>query len=126
MRILANENFPRGAVEALQTAGHNVAWIRTESPGITDEEVLARAVAEQRVLFTFDKDFGELAYRVGLPSECGVVLFRIRMDSPDQLAERVVNLVASRTDWVGHFSVIDDTKIRIRNLPRSEPTDANP
>ncbi len=126
MRILANENFPRGAVEALQTAGHNVAWIRIESPGITDEEVLARAVAEQRVLFTFDKDFGELAYRVGLPSECGVVLFRIRMDSPDQLAERVVNLVASRTDWVGHFSVIDDTKIRIRNLPRSESTDANP
>jgi predicted nuclease of predicted toxin-antitoxin system len=126
VRILANENFPRGAVEALQTAGHNVAWIRIESPGITDEEVLARAVAEQRVLFTFDKDFGELAYRVGLPSECGVVLFRIRMDSPDQLAERVVNLVASRTDWVGHFSVIDDTKIRIRNLPRSESTDANP
>lgn len=126
MRILANENFPRGAVEALRLAEHDVVWIRTESPGIADEEVLARAMAEQRVLFTFDKDFGELAYRVGLPSECGVVLFRIRMDSPDQVAERVVNLIATRTDWVGHFSVIDDTKIRIRALPGSERSDANP
>jgi predicted nuclease of predicted toxin-antitoxin system len=126
VRILANENFPRGAVEALRFAGHDVVWIRTESPGIADEEVLARAMGEQRVLFTFDKDFGELAYRVGLPSECGVVLFRIRMDSPDQVAERVVNLIATRTDWVGHFSVIDDTKIRIRSLPGSERSDANP
>jgi predicted nuclease of predicted toxin-antitoxin system len=126
VRILANENFPRGAVEALRLAGHDVVWIRTESPGITDEQVLARAVAEQRVLLTFDKDFGELAYRVGLPSECGVVLFRIRMNPPDQVAGRVVDLIASRTDWVGHYSVIDDTKIRIRPLPGSEPSDANP
>jgi hypothetical protein len=55
-----------------------------------------------------------------------VALFRIRMNSPDQVAERVVNLIASRTDWVGHFSVIDDTKIRIRALPGSESSDANP
>lgn len=117
MRILANENFPRAAVEALRRAGHDVVWIRTQSPGISDEEVLGRAVAEQRVLFTFDKDFGELAYRAGLPSDCGVVLFRIGMASPDQVAEHVVNLIASRTDWVGHFSVIEEMKIRIRSLP---------
>lgn len=126
MRILANENFPRSAVEALRSAGHDVVWIRTESPGIADQEVLTRAVTEQRVVFTFDKDFGELAYRVGLPSVCGVVLFRIRMDSPDQVAERVVKLIACRTDWVGHFSIVDDTKIRIRVLPGSETSDANP
>lgn len=126
MRILANENFPRSAVEALRSDGHDVVWIRTESPGITDEEVLSRAVAEQRVLFTFDKDFGELAYRVGLSSACGVVLFRIRMDSPDQGAERIVKLIASRTDWAGHFSVVEDTKIRIRVLPGSEPTETTP
>ncbi|ADV63932.1 hypothetical protein Isop_3372 [Isosphaera pallida ATCC 43644] len=125
MRILANENFPRNAVEALRLAGHDVVWIRMDSPGVTDEEVLARAIAEQRILFTFDKDFGELAYRVGLPSACGVVLFRIPMDSPVQVAERIVNLIATRMDWVGHFSVIDDTKVRIRALPGSQPSDAN-
>jgi hypothetical protein len=39
------------------------------------------------------------------------------MASPDQVAEHVVNLIASRTDWVGHFSVIEEMKIRIRSLP---------
>jgi Domain of unknown function (DUF5615) len=29
MRFLANENFPRSAVEALRADGHDVAWIRT-------------------------------------------------------------------------------------------------
>lgn len=40
MRFLANENFPADAVEALRAAGHDILWIRTEAPGITDPEVL--------------------------------------------------------------------------------------
>ena len=66
MRLLANENFPLRAVEALRLAGEDVVWVRTESPGISDHDVLARAVSEDRVLITFDKDFGELAVRHGL------------------------------------------------------------
>jgi hypothetical protein len=31
------------------------------------------------VLLTFDKDFGELAWHVGLPASSGVVLFRLPM-----------------------------------------------
>jgi predicted nuclease of predicted toxin-antitoxin system len=33
----------------------------TVSPGSSDQEVLALAVREERILLTFDKDFGELA-----------------------------------------------------------------
>jgi hypothetical protein len=29
MRFLANENFPRAAVEALRADGQDVSWIRT-------------------------------------------------------------------------------------------------
>jgi hypothetical protein len=53
MRFLANENIPGDAVAALVAGGHDVAWIRTVSPGSKDEEVLARAVREERVLLTF-------------------------------------------------------------------------
>jgi predicted nuclease of predicted toxin-antitoxin system len=66
MRFLANENFPLDAVEALRHQGHDVVWIRTESPGISDPEVLSRAQTEDRILLTFDKDFGELAFRTKL------------------------------------------------------------
>ncbi len=34
MRILADENFPLVAVEALQQQGHDVLWIRTDTPGV--------------------------------------------------------------------------------------------
>jgi len=45
MRFLANENFPLDAIEALRQNGHDVVWIRVESPGISDSEVLSRAQA---------------------------------------------------------------------------------
>lgn len=50
MRFLANENFPLDAVELLRQNGHDVVWIRVESPGISDSEVLSRAQAENRIL----------------------------------------------------------------------------
>jgi predicted nuclease of predicted toxin-antitoxin system len=36
--------------------------------------VLAWAAREERILLTFDKDFGELARKSNLPPTCGVVL----------------------------------------------------
>jgi len=56
MRVLANENFPREAVEALRSHGHDVAWVRTDSPGSSDEEVIRRAAAEARVLIKLVTD----------------------------------------------------------------------
>lgn len=40
MRLLANENIPLSAVEALRDCGHDVLWIREKSPGVTDIEVM--------------------------------------------------------------------------------------
>ena len=65
MRILANENMPADAVDALRSAGHDVAWVRVDAPGSPDEAVLARAAAEHRLLITFDKDFGDLDFGAG-------------------------------------------------------------
>ena len=115
MRFLADENFPGDAVNALNDLGHEVAWVRREAPGISDREVLARAVRERRIVVTFDKDFGELAWRSRLPASCGVVLFRIplRPGSAGELA----NILVSRDDWAGNFSVIEPGRIRIRSLP---------
>ena len=118
MRFLANENFPGQAVEALRAAGHDVAWIHTDAPGSPDELVLARAAREGSVLLTFDKDFGELAWRTKLPSACGVVLFRVPMPPPDRVGEALCSILTSRDDWPGRFSVIEPGRVRMRDLPR--------
>jgi Domain of unknown function (DUF5615) len=49
MRFLANENFPGAAVTALEAAGHDIVWVRTEAPGVADRDVLAWAAREERV-----------------------------------------------------------------------------
>jgi predicted nuclease of predicted toxin-antitoxin system len=90
MQFLANENFPLDVVEALRSDGHDVAWIRTDAPGSKDPDILHRAVVENRVLLTFDKDFGDLAFQFGLPATCGIVLFRFRASSSATLAIMVV------------------------------------
>jgi predicted nuclease of predicted toxin-antitoxin system len=89
MRFLANENFPAAAVRAIAEAGHDIACVRTSAPGSTDVEVLAWAVRENRILLTFDKDFGELAWRAKLPAASGIILFRIPMPPPDRAGARL-------------------------------------
>lgn len=117
MRLLANENFPLDAVLALRENGHDVAWIREDARGSNDEQVLARGQQEERILITFDKDFGELAFRSKLPATSGMILFRISAPSAQHVAQVAVQAIASRTDWAGHFSVIEDNRIRMTPLP---------
>ncbi len=116
MRLLANENFPLDAVEALRSDGHDVAWIREDSRGISDNKVLLRAQKENRIVVTFDKDFGELAFRSRLPAQSGVILFRITPKSSQYIARVAVQALSSQTDWTGHFSVVEDNRIRMTPL----------
>ena len=112
MRILANENFPGEAVEALRAAGHDVLWVTTNSPGISDREVLAIAVSESRFLMTFDKDFGELAHRSGLPGIPGILLFRVSPSSPSRIAELAVSVLGSGIDLTRRLAVVEENRIR--------------
>ena len=121
MRLLANENVPLEAVEVLRSAGHDIEWIRLLAPGSSDEEVLRRGVSENRVLVTFDKDFGELVFQRRLPSPPGIILFRFALSSPGYAARTSVAALASRTDWVGHFAVIEDARVRMTPLPAGAP-----
>lgn len=116
MRILANENVASEIVDALRRLGHDVAWVASDSAGASDREVLQRAVAEDRIVVTFDKDFGELAFRHGLPMSTGVILLRMRAQDASTLAEIVVTALESRNDWSGHFSVVESRRVRMTPL----------
>lgn len=117
MRLLANENVPGIAVEALRADGHDVAWVRTDAPGSADPDVLARAVSEDRVLITFDKDFADLAFHQRLRATPGIILLRLVASSPEGIARFVVGVLKSRDDWAGHFSVIEIDRVRMVPLP---------
>jgi predicted nuclease of predicted toxin-antitoxin system len=117
MKLLANANFPKLAVVALRDVGHDVLWAHTDMIGAADDVILQRAQDEERLVVTFDKDFGELAFRWGLPASCGVILFRLRTQSPEYVRDRVVETLAERADWTGHFFVVEEHRVRMRPLP---------
>jgi hypothetical protein len=114
MRFLANENFPGTAVAALRASEHDVVWIRTDAPGMSDADVLAWAEREDRILLTFDKDFGELARHAELPETCGVILFRIPMPPAGEVGPDLASAIDARQDWAGHFSVVEHGRVRMR------------
>jgi predicted nuclease of predicted toxin-antitoxin system len=116
MRILADENFPGLSVQELRRLGHDVLWVRTDMPGISDSAVLTLAQDERRLLVTLDKDFGEFTFRLKQPAMYGVILFRMKMTDPRIASVKMANIIESRSDWVGHFSVVEDDRIRMRPL----------
>ncbi|RJF70381.1 hypothetical protein D4Q52_17655 [Rhodopseudomonas palustris] len=115
MRFLADENIPRSLVQSLLDEGHDVVRIGTLAAGASDPTVLELARREGRVVLTFDKDFGELARASKLGSPSGVVLFRLPITPSD--GARLARIVSSRSDWSGHFAVVDSHRVRIKPLP---------
>ena len=61
MKVLLDACVWGRAQIELRSSGHDVVWAGEWESDPGDEEILRRAAAEQRVLVTLDKDFGELA-----------------------------------------------------------------
>jgi len=104
VRILANENLYDPIVEYLRAAGHTVFDTkRTELAGAPDEAVFERAVREQLVIVTMDKDFTR-SLRFP-PAKCGGIV----------VAKLYRMTVAEATaTFQRHFQPLSEDQIRDR------------
>ncbi len=117
MRFLADENVPVGVVEELIAAAHDVECIARLAPGILDGEVLRRAAVEDRILLTFDKDYGDLAHNSNITTmPAGIILVRSPVPRTREACRELALLIAAREGWIGSFSVIEPGRIRRRLL----------
>jgi predicted nuclease of predicted toxin-antitoxin system len=116
MRILADENIEDAVVEWMRAGGHDVKKVGASLPSVKDRQVLAIAVAENRVLITYDRDFGDLVFRQRSMST-GIVLLRF---SASKIAGRIVLLEQHWPDIesssTGTFMVVSDDRVRVRRL----------
>jgi len=104
-------------VRLLRAAGHDVPAIVTDSPGVSDREVLKRAVREERIILTFDRDFGELLFRSRLPSPRGVVYFRHGPATPEEPADSLIRILAiAGLALEGEFTTVEPGQVRQRPL----------
>jgi predicted nuclease of predicted toxin-antitoxin system len=117
VRLLADENIPLESVRALRTAGHDVFAATESAAGATDEVLLERAGAEERLIVTFDRDFGELATRHARAAPAGILLIRIVPRNTDEVTQLLLGLFArSEVRWSAQLSVVDRTHLRQRPL----------
>jgi predicted nuclease of predicted toxin-antitoxin system len=121
MRFLANENIPAASVRALRAADHDVVAAGEVHQGAQDPEILAAASRESRVLLTFDRDYGELIYRRGLPAPAGLIYLRFAPTHPLEGAEVILRLCeVPGLALEGKYTVVDLSRIRQRPLPSEE------
>jgi predicted nuclease of predicted toxin-antitoxin system len=114
-RFLLDENVPLASVHRLRAASHDAVQV---APRETDRLILERGRAEERVVVTFDRDFGFLIFEAGAPIPRGVVYFRSPPANPEAPAEDLLALLQIPGITLdGKFTVVEATRIRQRPLP---------
>lgn len=112
MRFLVDESTGPNVAHWLRGQGHTVFSVYDEARGIDDEAVIQQAFAEDWILITNDKDFGEKVYRERRPHK-GVVLLRLA-------DERAVNKIAVLRQLLQRYAdrladdfvVVTETRVR--------------
>ena len=96
MKIFLDTCVWGGVRLALEVAGHDVVWSGdwSEDPG--DDESLAYAYREGRILVTLDKDFGELAIVYRTPHKGIVRLVNIAARQQATACLRILELYGDK------------------------------
>ena len=115
IKLLADENIPKKTVDTLRQEEIDIVSVAESSPGMNDRTILEQANRDNRVIVTFDKDFGELVFRESL-SVRGLILLRFTPISPNQIAERIQSVLTQVTPIEDKIIVVEEDRIRVTVL----------
>jgi predicted nuclease of predicted toxin-antitoxin system len=114
LRFLVDESTGYLVTNYLLDAGYDAISVVDLFPRVSDKDILAYAVQEDRIVITNDKDFGDLIFFAHLAHR-GVILLRTEEHRPFarwRLLEPAIQRYALRLQ--GAFTVITNEGIRIR------------
>ena len=113
MRFLVDECTGPSVAKWLREQGHEVFSVYDEARGIGDVAILEKAFAENWILITNDKDFGERVFADRLPHH-GVVLLRLTDERAAAKIIVVAQLIANHGERLAErFTVATETAVRI-------------
>lgn len=116
MRLLCDANIGSIIACAATMAGHDVARAIYAVPSAPDEQVLAFAVAERRVLITCDHDFGDLIFFKGHAAPPAVIYIRFEPEDVREIVPRLLPLLEIEA-LRDHMTVLDERQVRRRPFP---------
>lgn len=100
---------------SLAAQGHDVLSALERDPRAADEELLALAMAERRVLVTEDKDFGELVFVRRLPHPCIIRFVGMTVAEKVTAVQELIEQHAEAMSE-GALIVVTPRRVRIRHL----------
>jgi predicted nuclease of predicted toxin-antitoxin system len=119
MRFLVDMNLATEVAVRLRAQGHDAVHLRELGlQDLGDEAVLAKAMAERRVVLTFDLDFADIATAAG-GARVAVILFRLRSAQTTRIIDRLGQVLTSagRALEKGAVVIVEEGRVRIRRLP---------
>ena len=112
MRFLVDECTGPAVARWLRAQQHDVFSVYEDARGIDDDEVVQKAFAENRILITNDKDFGEKIYRERRPHK-GVILLRLGDERAANKIETLRRLLENYADQLANqFVVVTEGTVR--------------
>jgi predicted nuclease of predicted toxin-antitoxin system len=106
-------------VDALRATNHEAVHLRDEGLiRLPDPKIAAKAVAEGRIVLTFDLDFGDILATAGSEGP-SVVIFRLRDQTPAAVNPRLFRVIAECAEELtsGAIVIVEDERFRVRRLP---------
>jgi predicted nuclease of predicted toxin-antitoxin system len=99
---------------------------------LLDPAILEKARQEERLVLTFDLDFGELL-ATGVHALPSVILLRMRDQTPSSVTSRLLEVLSERSGELiaGAIIIVQDARYRVRRLPirpteGGSPAEGNP
>lgn len=112
MKFLVDECTGPAVARSLREQGYDVYSVFDSARGMSDADILHKAVEEVRILITNDKDFGESVFR-DHRAHCGLILLRLD-DETSTIKIAVINrlLETYGPQIQGRFVVVTEERVR--------------
>ena len=112
MRFLVDECTGPAVARWLRQQNHDVFSVYEQARGMEDDRIIQKAFAENWILITNDKDFGEKVYREQRPHR-GIILLRLEDERTDSKIGALRSLLRDYDERIPEsFVVVTETRIR--------------
>lgn len=119
MRFLADAGISPKTIAFLRQQGHDAIHVRElDMQRASDREIVERARSEDRVVLTFDLDFGEIL-ALGVHDRPSVVILRLSDETAQSVNAKLASVLSQEPSSLrmGSLILIEDVRYRIRKLP---------
>ena len=123
MQFLADMGIDQRIVDWLRSKGHDAVHLREQRlHRLSDTDIFVKAIAENRIILTFDLDFGEILALAGA-DVVSVILFRLNNTRTPFVQTRLATVLTADEAALrrGAIIVVEDGRHRVRDLPLGQP-----